>query len=158
MMSLWNPSNICLSRWAITHLSVSLTALSLMGTAICTRILWTSKLGLRLPPSPERSNSYVETRDWNIDQCHKSRQFMCPIGGAFGYWINHQRAPVIWNPQDPSKYVTSLDFDNQANVIIGASNDDRMHVYDVKGGKFNKSVARNMVFILPGSPCEYQDW
>ncbi|KAJ5356169.1 hypothetical protein N7517_010778 [Penicillium concentricum] len=43
--------------------------------------------------------------------------------------------------KDPSKYVTSLDFDDQGDVLIGAGNDDSMHVYDVKEGKFNKSVA-----------------
>ena len=37
--------------------------------------------------------------------------------------------------------MTSLDFDDQGDVLIGAGNDDSMHVYDVKEGKFNKSVA-----------------
>jgi hypothetical protein len=37
--------------------------------------------------------------------------------------------------------VTSLDFDDQGDFLIGAGNDDSMHVYDVKEGKYNKSVA-----------------
>ncbi|KAJ5328375.1 hypothetical protein N7541_001486 [Penicillium brevicompactum] len=43
--------------------------------------------------------------------------------------------------KEPSKYVTSLDFDDQGDYLVGAGNDESIHTYDVKEGKFNKTVA-----------------
>ncbi|CAG8925465.1 unnamed protein product [Penicillium salamii] len=43
--------------------------------------------------------------------------------------------------KDPSKLVTSLDFDDQGDYLVGAGNDESIHTYDVKEGKFNKTVA-----------------
>ncbi|KAJ6144805.1 hypothetical protein N7470_008700 [Penicillium chermesinum] len=43
-------------------------------------------------------------------------------------------------PKPESTYVTSLDFDDQGEFLVGAGDDDTVQIYDVKEGKSKKSV------------------
>lgn len=42
--------------------------------------------------------------------------------------------------QDGSRYVTSLDFDDQGDFVVAAGSDETIQVLDVKEGKSSKSV------------------
>jgi COMPASS component SWD2 len=40
-----------------------------------------------------------------------------------------------------TKYVTSLDFDDQGEHLVSAGDDEAMHLFDIKEGKHSKTVA-----------------